>query len=67
MFIIVVILHAFGLCRGNVQKYSNPVFLHPDTVLGAEEDKNNDDDTAIDHDEGTDEKETLKEEFGVDL
>ena len=53
---------------GNVQKHSNPVFMHPDTVLDAVEEKNgpvknNIDETAIDG-----EKESLKEEeFGVDL
>ena len=57
------------MCSGNVQKHSNPVFIHPDTVLvnDAVEGKNgpvknNVDETTVDGD-----KESLKEEFGVDL
>jgi len=60
----VVVLYIFALCRGNAQKYLNPVF----NDLEESESAKNDDKTATDHDYGgTDEKETLKEEFGVDL
>ena len=56
----------FILCRGNTQKHSN---LHHDTVLDAVEEKNgtikNDNETVVDGEK--DEKESLKEEPGVDL
>ena len=59
----------FILCRGNTQKHVNPVFIHHDKVLGAVEEKNgtikNDNETAVDGEK--DEKESLKEEPGVDL
>ena len=44
-----------------VQKHSNPVFIHPDNAI---EEKNG---AIQDHDGETAEKESLKEEFGVDL
>ena len=47
----------------------NPVFLHPDDVLDAVKEKNgavkDDDETSVDGEK--DEKESLKEECGVDL
>ena len=56
------------MCRGNTQKYSNPVFIHPDSILDAAEEKNgtvksNDDETLIEKAD----KESLKDESGVDL
>lgn len=58
----------FTMCRGNTQKYSNPVFIHPDSILDAAEEKNgtvksNDDETLIEKAD----KESLKDESGVDL
>ena len=53
-----------ALCSGNVQKHSNPVFIHPDTVLDAAEEKNG---PVKNNDDETGENESLKEEFGVDL
>lgn len=58
------------MCSGNTQKYPNPVFNSPDTILDVTEEKNGpvkpsnaDDETAPDGSE--DEKESLKEETVV--
>ena len=60
----------FSLYSGNVQKYSNPVFISPDTILDAVEEKNGpakkkDDETVTDG--GEDEKESTLKDESTDL